>query len=468
MRDRIRRFLEERDTGASSEEIAAYVLKLRGAAGAVADRVVEAAVEGDAQFVRDGAGAWTLRPVNATTPLREVLFVVAGARPAVPVGRGAERLGSICGIRVGVGHAEERLPETRVGPDATAARGALASFESFSQGAVPAAFRLPRVRRLVNRSSHEVLGRPVLEGGICLYRMGRRWHPERSLPSLEALGEAAGLPHLAEGGLEQDVDLQVQVLLASVERYLAQGITTVEGVMADLHPDATPVDFEAFAFDEAFLDELPTGPGVYVMREKDGGVIYVGKSINIRDRVRTYFARRSERPEKTRRILERIWSVEVERVGSELEALILESRLIRRCQPEFNTQVAVHDRSARDAVEQNFVLVLPSSESGCAELYCVRRDRAVEQARVRRDLSDWGTVSEQITSRYFGDTGPDPGLEEGDAADSEILRGWVAQNREDVNLVDMDAFGSAQEAARVLGDYVRGCDLDGWEKVWRI
>ena len=197
-------------------------------------------------------------------------------------------------------------------------------------------------------------------------------------------------------------------------------------------------------------------------------MIYVGKSVSVRNLVRTYFARRSERPEKTRRILERIWSVEVERVGSELEALILEARLIRQCRPEFNTQVEVHERSARGDGEQNFVLVLSSSEPGYSELFCVREERAVEQTRVRRDLSDWGRVSQEITFRYFGDADPGPALKEGDEAVLEVLKGWVAQRREDVNLVDMDAFGSTQEAARILGDYVRGCDLDGWEKVWRV
>lgn len=475
IKERIVRFLELQPKGATSEEIAGGALKLGGARGAVADKIVEAAVDGDARVVMGRDGLWTL--ASASRTIRKATFVSMGVRAGVD-GSGSERLSGIAGRRFGMEGLQERFPEAAVGEVGEEEKQAFLSFASFARSAVPVAFRLPRLSRLVNRCARWALGHPLLKEGVCLYRLGRRVFPDQPLVSLEALSDAAGLSYLTDRGPEEEAGLQANLLLMLLERYGAEG--GVEEVISDLYPDALPVHFEAYAFDEAFLDELPQQPGVYIMRDQAGCVIYVGKSVNLRDRVRVYFSRRSERSEKARRILARIWSMEVQTVGSELEALLLEARLIRLCKPEFNIQMAVHERSAEMDPVRNFVLVLPSSEPDSLELFCIREAEPLEQARVRRDLSDWSGVSEQIERLYFGEFGSefgvpsskfqvaDAGLSEGDAADLETLKRWLAQRQQQVDCVDMDGAGRSEEALRVLGDYVRGCDLEGWEKVWRI
>ena len=119
-------------------------------------------------------------------------------------------------------------------------------------------------------------------------------------------------------------------------------------------------------------------------------------------------------------------------------------------------------------LDGSFVVLLPSDEPESVELFCVREGRPLEQLRVRRDLSDWEDVSRRVRNLHHNGirtTGP---LAEGDAADLEILMSWVARNVDDVNRVDMQAAGSAEDGLRLLGGYIRGCDLEGWEKVWRI
>ena len=155
------------------------------------------------------------------------------------------------------------------------------------------------------------------------------------------------MPYVGNHDLEAVSRSQAELLLGLLERFEDQGANTIEAIQADLQPQATAVDFEPFAFDEDYLDELPASPGVYVMRDVDEKVVYVGKANHLRDRVRTYFAKRSERAAKTLNILDRIRTVEIEEVGSELEALILEARLIQATRPEFNTQQDVHERKDR-------------------------------------------------------------------------------------------------------------------------
>lgn len=89
--------------------------------------------------------------------------------------------------------------------------------------------------------------------------------------------------------------------------------------------------------DSTCLDTIPHAPGVYVMRDDNDRVIYVGKAKDLRKRVGSYYSQPLGYTRKMDGLLEALTSIETEVVGSELEALILESQLIRRYNPRFNT-----------------------------------------------------------------------------------------------------------------------------------
>jgi excinuclease UvrABC nuclease subunit len=92
----------------------------------------------------------------------------------------------------------------------------------------------------------------------------------------------------------------------------------------------------SYAKVRARLAALPETPGVYLFRDAAGQIIYVGKSVCLRKRVRSYFYTRQDDSSKLRRLRHEIRSVEWIRTGSELEALLLESRLVKQNQPRFN------------------------------------------------------------------------------------------------------------------------------------
>ncbi len=87
------------------------------------------------------------------------------------------------------------------------------------------------------------------------------------------------------------------------------------------------------------LDTLPDKPGCYLMKNNKGQIIYVGKAINLRHRVRSYFHTTAQNDQKTRRLVREIADIEWIVVGSELEALILEMTLIKRHKPRFNVRL---------------------------------------------------------------------------------------------------------------------------------
>jgi len=90
---------------------------------------------------------------------------------------------------------------------------------------------------------------------------------------------------------------------------------------------------------QQILDTLPNKPGCYLMKDEKGRIIYVGKAINLRNRVRSYFHSTALEHPKTRKLVRNIADIEWIVVGSELEALILEMTLIKRHKPRFNVRL---------------------------------------------------------------------------------------------------------------------------------
>jgi excinuclease ABC subunit C len=84
------------------------------------------------------------------------------------------------------------------------------------------------------------------------------------------------------------------------------------------------------------LRHLPDRPGVYLMKDAAGDLLYVGKAKSLRSRVRSYFAASQGHSLKTRELVRRIADFDTIVVGSEAEALILENNLIKENHPRFN------------------------------------------------------------------------------------------------------------------------------------
>ena len=86
---------------------------------------------------------------------------------------------------------------------------------------------------------------------------------------------------------------------------------------------------------EEELKKLPAKPGVYIMKDKFDNIIYVGKAIVLKNRVRQYF-RKNNKTTRIEKMVSLIDHFEYIVVGSEDEALILECNLIKKYRPKFN------------------------------------------------------------------------------------------------------------------------------------
>ncbi|MCX7834352.1 MAG: exonuclease domain-containing protein [Ignavibacteria bacterium] len=87
------------------------------------------------------------------------------------------------------------------------------------------------------------------------------------------------------------------------------------------------------------LKKIPEEPGVYFMKNKSGEILYIGKAKNLKDRISSYFHHHTQISPKIRKLLSSVYSVEYELTNSELSALILESKLIKKHKPKYNTAI---------------------------------------------------------------------------------------------------------------------------------
>jgi excinuclease ABC subunit C len=131
------------------------------------------------------------------------------------------------------------------------------------------------------------------------------------------------------------------------------------------------------------LKALPESPGVYLMRDSQTRVIYVGKALSLRNRVPNYFHAGSILPEHIRAMVDRVFEFEVITTANEKEALVLECTLIKRYRPRFNIRL-------RD--DKNYLYIkLPINED-FPRIYTVRRP-ATDGARY------WGPYTHALALR---------------------------------------------------------------------
>ena len=86
------------------------------------------------------------------------------------------------------------------------------------------------------------------------------------------------------------------------------------------------------------IQNIPLTSGVYLMKNKNGKVIYVGKAISLRKRVQSYF-RSKPHMNKTDKLVENIVDIDYIETASEAEALILEASLIKEYDPKYNVML---------------------------------------------------------------------------------------------------------------------------------
>jgi DNA polymerase III subunit epsilon len=361
--DRLHALLCERVSPVDVHEAARCLFALHSAPASLVRRLVAEVVRDDPRFVWRSAGELALaqwEEVASLTdlPLEDAPYVVfdletTGTRPGVSriVELGAVRMQ---GFEV-VGKLERLVdPGTPIPAEITRLTGiapihvrgrprigtVLDEFLSFAQGAVLVAhnarFDVGFVDAELSRIHGRRLAAPVLDTVMLARRLMVGRLPGMSLGALAERFDTEVRPcHRALADAAATGEVLVHLLGMSQER----GVRTVGQAIAF----SGPVQRRSRGRRE-LASGIPRGPGVYLFRGGDDQVLYVGKAADLRARVRSYFAS-GPLPRPVEHALGATERIEARRLGSELEAALLELELIVRLRPPANRRGAHPERA---------------------------------------------------------------------------------------------------------------------------
>lgn len=137
---------------------------------------------------------------------------------------------------------------------------------------------------------------------------------------------------------------------------------------------------------EEELKKLPQKPGVYIMHDEDDTIIYVGKAIILRNRVRSYFRESTNKTAKIQKMVSKIKRFEYIVTDSELEALVLENNLIKEYQPKYNTML-------KDDKTYPYIKVTTGEEY---PRVLITRERKKDNAKYYGPYSSAGSVKDTV------------------------------------------------------------------------
>ena len=159
--------------------------------------------------------------------------------------------------------------------------------------------------------------------------------------------------------------------------------------MTDSPPNITPEEIppaEPLSV-ERLLETLPAQPGVYIMKDDKGKVIYVGKAANLRSRVRSYFRDKGDERLHVPFIRSRVADVETIVTDTEKEALLLENVLIKKHRPRYNIQL-------RD--DKTYISLRLDTAHEWPRIHRIRKRRAGDKALYFGPFSSSSSVRETM------------------------------------------------------------------------
>ena len=187
----------------------------------------------------------------------------------------------------------------------------------------------------------ERLGRSGLSNQtLCTVRLARRLLPGLDSKGLSRLVQFYDINvdgrHRALGDAEA-TGIVLRRLLSQLA--FEHEIETVEGVLSFQHrkyQQVRQVPSHLKEIREEVLPDVPDEPGVYALKNSRGTSLYVGKAKALSDRLRSHFTAVESKSARKRKMLQKVSTVEWERTGTELEAILRESRLIKSRKPRYN------------------------------------------------------------------------------------------------------------------------------------
>jgi DNA polymerase III subunit epsilon len=332
----------------------------------------------------DGGMLWSLAAWKSTQQLLdEVDFVVVDTETTGLRAR-ADRVIEIAAVRVQGGEVRGRFqtllnPQRALPPfiikftgitpemvrDAPIAQAIFPAFLQFIEGAVLVGHNLSFDLNFLEHEAR-LLSQSFPADGFDTIPLARRLLPGLKRFKLDYLAEYLHIPTMQRHRAMGDAQVTAAVFLRMLERAKGEGIHTLGQLKRRVQlpvawsGDITQVDRKkswsadsklatnaipsthptaSLVLDPAWKQNFSTRPGVYLMKNALQEVIYVGKAKNLKNRLNSYYSLPLGYKDRMTARLQSVAQIETRILGSELEALLVESQLIKELQPEYNVQL---------------------------------------------------------------------------------------------------------------------------------
>jgi len=399
--DRLCALLVRRGRPLEVGQVVAQILRMRGCPLHLQRHLVAEIVDGDARLAwlgRDLVGLapqrWACeRVVDATFCI--VDLETTGGSP------GTSKITEIGAVRVSGLQVVDRFsvlvdPERPIPDSITRLTGinsqmvagqpeigaALEQFVAFARDDVLVAHNAPFDLRFLTYERRRTAGCYFTQPWLDTLTLARRLLAGRvTRHDLGTLSEWADTTVRPQHRALPDAEATAELLVRFLGMLAEQGIDTVERVVAIGAPGGTRHSWKL-----ALADDLPAAPGIYLMRNRRGDVLYVGKARDLRRRVRSYFGPGGRHGRLIGRALEQLERIDYECCASELDALLAEHRVLRDLQPPCNQRGLESPiwrivLTGEDVVRLRVLRGFPVASDGT--MLCVSTER---RARMIRDV----------------------------------------------------------------------------------
>jgi DNA polymerase III subunit epsilon len=355
IREKLHALLESRPEGVTTAELMGTIFAGCGSDPDLGDRVVHQLLGGDPAFVYDpDHQLWACRERAALrVPIHEASYVVVdlettGGAP------GGGRIIEIGACRM-AGPCIEETYQTLVRPWTRIPRfiSAMTSITNEMVREAPAIEEvLPHFRRFLGESvlvAHNaqfdstfldfefrrLFGMGLRNPVLCTLRLARRLLPSMRRRGLDAMAEHFGLSTQGRHRGLGDARMAAELLSIFIEMAGQMGVRRLDRLLEFQHAGASGRRIERHVPPET-IAALPAAPGVYLMRNERGDLLYVGKARNLKRRVASYFNGGMGLRPKVIELVGHVWSVETRITPNSLEAALLEATMIRQLKPPYN------------------------------------------------------------------------------------------------------------------------------------
>jgi len=354
-RERIYSFLAARPAGASTDELMALLFRGTGSDPELGPRILGRLLGEDPHFSFEAAtGFWSLtRNGGLRIPLDAASYVVVdlettGGRPGpgtiIEVGayrmigrRITESFQSLIRPRAPIPPFVTRLTSisNAMVAEAPPIEAVLPAFRRFLGDAVMVAHNAAFDFGFLDFEFRRLFGLGILNPVLCTLRLSRRMLPSVKRRRLDALAEHFGLSTEGRHRGLGDARMAAELLSIFLEMAAGMGVARLDRLL-DLH-GRTPAGrrLERHVAPEV-IAALPQAPGVYLMRNERGELLYIGKARRLRDRVGSYFNGGMGTKAKVADLVSHVHAIEIRPARSTLEAALNEAAMIRELKPPYN------------------------------------------------------------------------------------------------------------------------------------